>query len=586
MQRISRRDFLRMSTASALGLGVMSSHLKSWASKTHFVPALVIGSGFGGAVAALRLAQAGIQTVMLERGRRWPIRPDGDTFATFEDPDGRCSWLSITTPTARLETALGLEPAIFEPFTGVVEAIQGNGISVLVGAGVGGGALHYNAILVEPHRRVFQQIFPKEIGFDEMKSVYYPRVRSVIRPSVIPPDILATEYYRSTRVNLKQARRAGFNTRLVTMGIDWDVVREEISGKRVPSAIAGQSWYGLNSGAKQSVDQNYLAMAELTGHVEILPLRDVYSIEELASDFSENGENRGRYVVSANEINEQGEVLRRRHFVCRHLFLAAGSIGTTKLLLRAKFMDTLPRLSDQVGQDWAGNGDFTVIRVGLPPNNPGTGGPCGHFIMEDYRAKDVDLSDPDRLPPNGLIELVTPPHLVKQIKDVLGLGNASTYVGMGIHEAIGSLTYDPMTDKVTVNFPIGEPGSAMLPTFPNADPRLRPFITSSLGMLDILDQSNQGVFHPFTLVYAPNLTAHPLGGATVGAVCDQFGRVLGHPGLYVVDGAFIPGFAGAVNPALTIAALAERNVEHIIARDILGSHQISTVRAHGVTVSP
>jgi cholesterol oxidase len=122
--------------------------------------------------------------------------------------------------------------------------------------------------------------------------------------------------------------------------------------------------------------------------VEILPLHVVVSIEAATSNSGRDI----RYVVSAEEINEQGEVLRRRHFACQHLFLAAGSIGTTKLLLRAKATGTLHRLNDQVGQNWTGNGDFFVIRVGLPNNNAGTGGPCGHFIMEDYEDGDVNLT--------------------------------------------------------------------------------------------------------------------------------------------------------------------------------------------------
>jgi cholesterol oxidase len=432
-------------------------------------------------------------------------------------------------------------------YTGVLELVIGNGIAAFAGAGVGGGSLHYNGILVEPHRRVFQQIFPSAIEFDEMESVYYPRVRSVIRPATIPPDILATDFYQSTRVNLEQAERAEFNTRLVTLGVDWDMVREEIAGTRVPSIIAGQSWYGNNSGAKKSVDQNYLAMAELTRRVHILPLHVVVSIEELTSDLDKHNR-KPRYLVSADQINQHGQVLRRRQLVCRHLFLAAGSIGTSKLLVRAKATGTLPRLNDQVGQNFAGNGDVVVARVGLPPTNPGTGGPAGHFILEDYQEEDVDLSDPTRLPPNSMIELVTPRNLAI-------LPGLATYVGMGYHPPIGSFTYDPIADDVIVNFP------------PLEDPRLMPFLTSFQRLLDILNQSNQDDFQPATLLSTPTLTSHPLGGATVGAVCDQFGRVMDHPGLYVVDGAFIPGSAGLVNPALTIAALAERSVEHIIAED-------------------
>jgi hypothetical protein len=76
-------------------------------------------------------------------------------------------------------------------------------------------------------------------------------------------------------------------------------------------------------------------------------------------------------------------------------------------------------------------------------------------------------------------------------------------------------------------------------------------------------------FRPATLLFGPTLTAHPLGGATVGTVCDLHGRVKGHPGLYVVDGALIPGSSGLFNPSLTIAALAERCLEQSDLREAL-----------------
>ena len=115
MQTISRRDFLGRSIVGVVGLEVMGVPLKSSASDTVQALALVTGSGFGGAVAALRLGQAGVRTIMLERGCWWPIREDGNTFAMFEDPDGRCAWLSETTPIAPVESPLGLTPATFPP---------------------------------------------------------------------------------------------------------------------------------------------------------------------------------------------------------------------------------------------------------------------------------------------------------------------------------------------------------------------------------------------------------------------------------------------------------------------------------------
>ncbi len=63
------------------------------------------------------------------------------------------------------------------------------------------------------------------------------------------------------------------------------------------------------------------------------------------------------------------------------------------------------------------------------------------------------------------------------------------------------------------------------------------------------------------------VTWHPLGGATLGTACDMFGRVQGHPGLYVTDGALVPGSTGACNPTWTIAALAERCLDDVLARD-------------------
>lgn len=531
MKTLSRRQFLRGGLLAAGGLGLLGTGQGAGTRPFDFVPAIVIGSGFGGAVAALRLGQAGINTVVIERGRRWPIRPDGNTFATFENPDGRAYWLRNRTG----EAALGLPELVkaIDRYVGVLEVIEGKGMFVGAGAGVGGGSLVFNAILVKPRRELFERLFPRQIDFGEMEDVYYPRVQRILGSSPIPDDLLATEYYRSSRVSLQQAQTAGFPTRPVDLAMDWDVVRDEIAGRRVASAIAGQSFYGLNSGAKSSLDRNYLAMAEATGRVEILPLHNVVAIERGFGS---------RYRVTTVQLGDDGTVVGAPRLLgCNHLFLAAGSMGTTSLLVRARDTGALPALNDHIGLHWAANGDMPVTRGALPYTNAGTGGPGGHFIMED-------LDNP--FGPTSLVELVLPPH----IHAALGASGApphfANYASLGVPPALGSFTYDRAADAVSLNWP-------------GTDSRLGNFLAAAQRTLGVLDQRNGSL----TLGLNPYVSAHPLGGAVLGKACELDGQVKGHPGLHVVDGALIEGSTGLANPSFTIAALAERCMDRILGRE-------------------
>jgi cholesterol oxidase len=368
-----------------------------------------------------------------------------------------------------------------------------------------------------------------------MEQVFYPRVSSVIGSAPIPDDILATEYYRSSRVSMEQAVMAGFPTRPVDLAVDWDIVREEIAGQRVPSAIAGQSFYGLNSGAKRSLDHNYLPQAEATGHVEVVPLHTVTAIERGHG---------GRYAVTVAQLSDVGEIVGApRRLTCKYLFLAAGSLGTTSLLVRARDTRSLPALNEHVGQHWAANGDINVIRGALPTTNAATGGPGGHFIFED-------LDNP--LGPTSLIEIVLPPHLNAALAAFGAPAGFANYASLGIPPAIGSLTYDAQADRVALSWPA-------------TDPRVGQFVAAAQHTLSTLNERTGGV----TLSFNPAVSAHPLGGAVMGKACDFEGRVKRCPGLYVVDGALIAGSTGLANPSFTIAALAERCMEQILSRDHL-----------------
>ncbi|MBP5976271.1 GMC family oxidoreductase [Brasilonema sp. CT11] len=514
----TRRRFLQ--TATLFSAGVAASVLNPLRTRAtysnDYSEACVIGSGYGGAIAALRLGLAGIQTVILERGRRWevPSEKNQDVFATYRKPDGRASWLNSTT----------LFGDSVDIYTGVLETLHQDGVTPLLGAAVGGGSIVNNAGVVQPRNRdIFYRVFPRSIDYDELVDVYFARVSQILQPSPIPPDILATQYYDKTRLFMEQATKGGFSNYLINLAVDWDIVRDEIAGKKVASTIAGEIWYGCNSGAKKSLDHNYIPQAEDTRYVEILPLHVVTTISKVP--------NESLYQVVYNRINTSGEVLETKTMTCRYLFLAAGSVGTSKLLVKAKAKGGLPKLSNYVGQYWGTNGDTVGARSNLPPVS-GLGGFAGAILEHfDNPISPLILMDyPEYHAPEG----------------------TQVCLGMGIPEPKGTFRYDAKTDDVTLSWPSYLENN-------------RAHIDATKLTYELLDSKNatNGVQPTSDFVYQN--VAHPCGGASMGRVCDEYGRVFGYKGLYVVDGAIIPnGSAGCANPFLTIAGLAERSMDKII----------------------
>lgn len=528
------------------------------------VDVLIIGSGFGGAVTALRLAQAGISSVMLERGKRWPLTPAQDTFSSLTSPDGRSAWLS--------DVALLGAPKPIDRFVGVLELTVGDGIAAFSGSGVGGGSLVYAGALVQPPRSLFRRIFGRGVDFDEMDEIHYPRVRRVIGAEPIPGRILERREYAGARAWARLGRDAGLPVELIDMAIDWRVVHKELDGDRVPSVTVGDFWYGNNSGAKLSLDRNYLRRAEASGRLTIETQQNVASIQEGPD---------GRHLVTADEMADDGTVLRTRRYAARRLFLGAGSLGTSKLLVRARGRGWLPGLNDQVGTRWGNNGDFFSALSGLSGRvRPNLGGTAPVIVR--------DLDNP--IMPTG----------VECFGDWTKEGQRGSVssVGMAPIAPKGTLTYDPAADAVTLRWPGTDPEIAAAvaageATFarmaagsdggPGSDHpggcyRSAPVRAVAYGPHDgraaaaeRAGRADRGVGPDLDADTNPvdaSATAHPLGGVPLGAATDNVGTVRGYAGLYVVDGALIPGNTGCANPALTIAALAERNIERILERDL------------------
>jgi cholesterol oxidase len=497
--RSGRRRFLQNSALFSAGFVATSLlHSRRTRASDENVEALVIGSGYGGSVTALRLGQAGINTLILERGRRWPITNAQNTFATARNPDGRAAWLST-------ETYDGVPVNIY---TGVLDKSIEDGINVLRGACLGGGSIVNNVAMVVPRsREVFYQVFPSSLDYDQLIDVYFNRVRSIIEPSPIPQDILSTDYYDLTRLFVEQATKAEFPNYLLDLAVDWNIVREEIAGVKSPSTIVGEIYYGCNSGAKRSLDHNYIPLAEKTGFVDILTLHVATEITEVPGH---------GYRVSCNQINESGEVVATKSITCRYLFLAAGSLGTSQLLVKAKAKGTLPRLNNYIGKFWSTNGDANV-NPPLPSAN-GKGGFAGAILehFDNPKGPVILMNTPGWNYPEG-----KQPHL-----------------GIGLPKQYGTFRYDASTDAVKLSWSKNtQENKSVIPSIKNT--------------VKILDQKNSTSTAEVTSELIEDNIAHPLGGAVMEKACDQYGRVFGYQGLYVVDGALIPGSAGCANPALT-----------------------------------
>jgi cholesterol oxidase len=128
--------------------------------------------------------------------------------------------------------------------------------------------------------------------------------------------------------------------------------------------------------------------------------------------------------------------------------------------------------------------------------------------------------------------------------------NTTMLVGFGISKDRGKFTYNWLSDKVELQWPRGGDGAS----FKTIDDRIKK-VTAGSGLL--IDTNS-----------VLNTTWHPLGGACMGTVCDLEGRVKGQKGLYVLDGALLPGTTAACNPSMTIAAVAERALDLIVAKDV------------------
>jgi cholesterol oxidase len=519
--------------------------------------AVIIGSGFGGAVTAARLSEKNMKVLVLERGRRWltndfPREPQ-DAWAWDPDfPQEKNGWFDIRFY---------------------------QNMAVAMGAGVGGGSLVYANVFVPAKPEAFDEGWPPEINYNELKP-YYDIVGRMLDVQYLPDNQLTRRYM----LMKEGAKSIGHKDRFKKLPLavhfskDWhyqldDPFNEAHSksffneqGVEQGTCIhCGNCDIGCRVKAKNTLDLNYIALAEKHG-AQVRPLH-------LVSHLSKEHDH---YVVHYKRIQDKS--LFPGRVSAKIVVLAAGSLGSTEILLRSRDQyNTLPRLSDYLGKDWSSNGDFLTPgfyeddRKISPTWGPtitcaidfldGSQNGLRYFIEDggfpdllgNYLEEMIEKGSSDPLFHSFLDSLAR----ILRGKD--RLGNVMPWFAQGMDEGGGELKlkrlwYAPWRWVLDLKWDVD---------------RARKVINGIVDMHKRLSEATGGkawVPPPWEL-FGYLVTPHPLGGCNMGSdpatgVVNHLGEVFGYTNLYVADGAIIPQPIG-LNPSRTIAALAERIAAHI-----------------------
>lgn len=518
---ITRRSLLAAAPAAgiAASTGILAAPARAQVPLTREEHrAIVVGSGFGGGVATLRLAEAGVPVLMLERGREWRAGPNSETFPHANQPDKRMVWHGSMDRIAGQRVDL-------DPYVGLIDAFVGENMTALAPAGLGGGSLIYQGMSLQPAEHVFNEFLPEALDWRTLDREYYPRVARMLHLAVAPDELIASPTYAPSRVLAENARRAGLPVSKIPMPIDWNFALAELRGEMKPSYTNGDGALGVNNGGKYSVDATYIRAAQATGLAQVETQHEVTDVER-APD--------GKWVLRVNRTDLTGRVVEQKILTTPTLVMAAGSVHTTRLLVRARDRGYVSDLPEAIGQGWGTNADR--IYGWHDPSTPFGAAQGGPVVYGSLNWDDANAA-------HTVIQASIPP---------LGMDlRTTTMVGYGVSRDRGHFRYNAARDDAVLHWPAG--GDADIQWN-----HIHPTALKLAGPTGRLIDTNA----------VHNTTWHALGGVCMGEAADLDGRVYGQRGLYVVDGALLPGNAGACNPSMTIAAVAERALDNIVRNDV------------------
>ncbi|WP_328378293.1 GMC family oxidoreductase [Streptomyces sp. NBC_00440] len=526
---------------------------------------LVVGSGFGGSVTALRLTEKGYRVGVLEAGRRF-------------------------TPGTLPKNSWDIKNYLWAPALGLygIQRVHllGN-VMVLAGAGVGGGSLNYANTLYVPPAPFFQdRQWASITDWQAELAPYYDQARRMLgvrlNPTMTPSD-----------VHLKASAEAmgvGDSFHMAPVGVffgdgeDSDgtvtergkAVDDPYFGGAGPSRKActecGECMTGCRHGAKNTLTENYLYLAEKAGAV-IHPLTSVTAI-------AEHGEGGYRVTTVATDARKKGpRVLRARQVV-----VAAGTYGTQTLLHTMKDQGLLPRISPKLGELTRTNSEALVgsqttdRRYRRKHGTPKADFTQGVAITSSIHPDADTHIEPVRYGKGsnamGAMSIIQVPFGSRR---VLGwLGNVAKHPWLTARSlsnrrwserTIIGLVMQSLDNSLTTYRKPGGIGRGLLTARQgHGAPNPKQIAEGTRAATLIAEEINGFAGSNVGELMGTPLTAHFLGGCPIGAsaeegVIDPYHRLYGHPGISVVDGSAVSANLG-VNPSLTITAQAERAMSY------------------------
>ncbi len=539
---------------------------------------VVVGSGYGGAIAASRLARAGRDVCLLERGReRWPGEYPETAWEGVRDLQMHGPQGQHGNPTALFDIRLGP-------------------VGALVGCGLGGTSLINANVSKEPDERTWSEpCWPPALVADRHDGLEagYERARQMLRPKPTPGD-------PSRKLAALQMGAVGagmgdkFERAPINVAFEGGI---NAAGVMQPACnMCGDCCSGCNVGAKTTTLMTYLPDAWHHGakiFTEIAVRHLERSGDEWIVHYDLVGVGRGRFNGSDTFVRAD------------RVILAAGTYGSTEIMLRSQRAGLA--VSERLGHSYSGNGDVLGFAYDCDEDMNGVGfgahhddhqepvGPCiqgiidlrsesaplveGHVVEEGSIPGAMAIAMPEALTAFTLFHVDRAPGqrhhnvhgAIDAAKSILGgprrgaIAKTLTYLVQGHDDAAGVLELDDR-DQLHMRWP--HPG--LEPTFDETDVLLQQ-ITKPLG----------GLYSRDPLFSQPLdwrlMTTHPLGGCSMGETaelgvvddsCRVFDGVSGtgvYDSLYVMDGSVIPMSLG-INPLLTISAVAERACKQLCDR--------------------